>query len=65
MKSGALEDLYAVLTADGRNSGEVSRARPAHEYRDPLESFEFPAERERRRKEREKKRVAKFKGREK
>lgn len=61
MKADALDDMLAILTAGGRNSGERSTARPAHKYRDPAETVEFPAERERQRKEREKKRMAKFK----
>lgn len=44
MKQKELEDLYSVLTAGGRNSGEKSQAQPQRFYRDPAESAEFPAE---------------------
>lgn len=46
MKSETLTDLYAVLTAGGRNGGEKSQALPQHAYGDPAKHFEFPAERE-------------------
>jgi len=44
------EELLAIFSAGGRNSGERSRALPSSAYRDPAETFEFPGERERRRK---------------
>lgn len=44
MKSKALEDYYAILTAGGRNSGEKSRALPQRAYGDPANNVEFPAE---------------------
>jgi hypothetical protein len=50
VKSETLNDLYAILTAGGRNSGEVSRALPQHAYGDPAKHFEYPAERERQKK---------------
>lgn len=63
MKSDALDDMLAILTAGGRNSGERSRALPGRAYGDPANQVEFEAERERQRKARKKKRMAKFKGR--
>lgn len=51
MKSDELSDLYAVLTAGGRNSGEKSKALPQRAYGDPSKSFEYPAERARQAKE--------------
>jgi hypothetical protein len=44
LKSKELEDLYSVLTAGARLSGEKSTAQPQRYYRDPAESAEFPAE---------------------
>jgi hypothetical protein len=47
-----LEELYAIKTAGGRNSGEKSNALPSspgsNYYGDPSKVVEFPAERERR-----------------
>jgi hypothetical protein len=59
MKSEALTDLYAILTAGGRNNGEKSRALPESAYRDPAESVQFPAEKERARKLKEAKKLKK------
>jgi NAD-dependent SIR2 family protein deacetylase len=44
LKSKELEDLYSVLTAGARLSGEKSTAQPQRFYRDPAESVKFPAE---------------------
>jgi hypothetical protein len=44
MKGDALIDMYAILTAGGRNSGEKSRALPQSAYRDPSETVKFRSE---------------------
>jgi hypothetical protein len=41
LKSDALVDLYAILTAGGRNSGEKSRALPQQAYGDPARFVKF------------------------
>jgi hypothetical protein len=57
-KDKMLLEHWQLLTAGGRLRGERSRALPAHAYRDPADTFEFPSERQRRE---EAKRVARAK----
>lgn len=45
MKSQALEEMLAILTAGGRNSGEISRALPRKAYQDPARHVKFERER--------------------
>lgn len=44
MKSDVLTDMYAILTAGGRNSGERSRALPQQAYGDPAKHVQFERE---------------------
>jgi hypothetical protein len=46
----SLDELIAVHEARMRIKREVSRALPAHAYRDPAQFVEFPAEVERKKK---------------
>lgn len=39
-----LEELYAIQSAGGRNSGEKSRALPSRSYGDPANSVQFERE---------------------
>jgi len=50
-----LDELIAVHEARMRLKREASRALPAHAYRDPAQTVEFEAERERRRAAKQKK----------
>jgi hypothetical protein len=53
MKNDALEEMLAILTAGGRVTNQPSSALPQRSYGDPANTVEFPAERERRRKAKE------------
>lgn len=44
MEHKGLEDLMAILTAGGRNSGEISRALPQKAYGDPAKHVTFEGE---------------------
>jgi len=53
-KKLTLEELYAIRSAGGRNSGEKSRALPSEAYRDPANSVEFEQEKKIRRNKKKK-----------
>lgn len=59
MKSKALTDMFAILTAGGRNSGERSTAKERRFYGDPAKHVEFESERARREKMKKQKRKGK------
>jgi hypothetical protein len=50
MKNNALDEILGILTAGGRVNNEKSRALESRQYGDPAKNFEFPAERERKKK---------------
>jgi hypothetical protein len=50
MKPDALEEMMEILLAGGRLTNEKSSALESRKYGDPAKSFEFPAERERKKK---------------
>ena len=41
----SLDELYASLSAGGRNSGERSTAKPQRAYQDPAKHVQFERER--------------------
>lgn len=53
-KKLTLEELYAIQTAGGRNSGEKSRALPSEAYGDPARTIQFEQEKKIRRSKKKK-----------